>query len=37
MLAREGRTALARSCFDFLATRVALDLAGWREDDIFAH
>ena len=37
MLAREGRAALARSCFDFLATRVALDLAGWREDDIFAH
>jgi ribonuclease D len=37
MLAREGRTALARSCFEFLATRVALDLAGWREDDIFAH
>jgi len=37
MLAREGRTTLARSCFEFLATRVALDLAGWREDDIFAH
>ena len=37
MLAREGRTALAQSCFEFLATRVALDLAGWREDDIFAH
>ena len=37
MLARERRTILAKSCFDFLATRVALDLAGWREDDIFAH
>jgi len=37
MLAREGRTALAKSCFDFLPTRVALDLAGWGEVDIFAH
>jgi ribonuclease D len=37
MLAREGRAALAEACFKFLATRVALDLAGWREEDIFAH
>jgi ribonuclease D len=37
MLAREGRTALAQACFDFLPTRVALDLAGWEEVDIFAH
>ncbi len=37
MLAREGRTALAQSCFDFLPTRVALDLAGWPDHDIFAH
>jgi ribonuclease D len=37
MLAREGRTTLAKSCFDFLATRAALDLGGWHEDDIFAH
>jgi ribonuclease D len=37
MLAREGRTALARACFDFLPTRAALDLAGWEEVDIFAH
>ena len=37
MLAREGRTALAQSCFKFLATRIALDLAGWRDEDIFAH
>jgi len=37
MLAREGRTELAQSCFDFLPTRVALDLAGWEETDIFAH
>jgi len=37
MLAREGRTALAQACFDFLPTRVALDLAGWPDVDIFAH
>jgi ribonuclease D len=37
MLAREDRTALAKACFDFLPTRVALDLAGWPETDIFAH
>ena len=37
MLAREGRTALAQSCFDFLHTRTDLDLAGWSENDIFAH
>ena len=37
MLEREGRFALARSCFEFLSTRVLLDLAGWPETDIFAH
>ena len=37
MLAREGRTALAQACFDFLPVRAALDLAGWPEIDIFAH
>jgi ribonuclease D len=37
MLAREGRTEIAQSCFDFLPTRAALDLAGWDEQDIFAH
>lgn len=37
MLAREGRAELARACFDFLPTRVAIDLAGWPETDIFAH
>jgi len=37
MLAREGRTELARRLFDFLPTRSALDLAGWDEIDIFAH
>jgi ribonuclease D len=36
-LAREGRTALAAACFDFLPTRAALDLAGWAEEDIFSH
>jgi ribonuclease D len=36
-LAREGRTELAQACFDFLPHRAALDLAGWAEQDIFAH
>lgn len=36
-LAREGRTALAQACFDFLPWRAELDLAGWPETDIFAH
>jgi ribonuclease D len=37
MLAREGRTELARACFGFLPTRAELDLAGWPDTDIFAH
>lgn len=37
MLAREGRTGLAKACFDFLPARAALDLAGWEDVDIFAH
>ncbi len=37
MLAREGRTAMAQACYDFLPTRALLDLAGWPEVDIFAH
>jgi len=37
MLAREGRTALAQACFDFLPVRAELDLAGWADIDIFAH
>ena len=37
MLEREGRTELARKCFDFLPSRSALDLAGWDEIDVFAH
>ncbi|MDJ0859449.1 MAG: ribonuclease D [Dinoroseobacter sp.] len=36
-LAREGRTQLAQSCFDFLPTRAALDLQGWSEVDLFHH
>ncbi|MBK8197685.1 MAG: ribonuclease D [Acidobacteria bacterium] len=37
MLVREGRMGLARACFDFLPVRAQLDLAGWGEEDIFAH
>ncbi len=36
-LAREGRTALAQACFDFLPHRAQLDLNGWPDDDLFAH
>ena len=36
-LEREGRTALAQACFDFLPHRAVLDLAGWADQDIFAH
>ena len=36
-LAREGRTAIAQACFDFLPWRAELDLAGWPDTDIFAH
>lgn len=36
-LEREGRTAIAQACFDFLPTRAALDIAGWAESDIFSH
>ncbi|MDE2242996.1 MAG: ribonuclease D, partial [Bradyrhizobium sp.] len=37
MLAREGRSDLARACFEFLPTRARLDLEGWDTEDIFAH
>ncbi|GAB1717821.1 MAG: 3'-5' exonuclease [Nitrobacter sp.] len=37
MLAREDRSELAQACFDFLPTRARLDLAGWKDEDIFAH
>jgi ribonuclease D len=36
-LVREGRVELAQACFDFLPHRAALDLAGWADEDIFAH
>ncbi len=36
-LIREGRMAMAQACFDFLPHRAMLDLAGWGEEDIFAH
>lgn len=37
MLAREGRSELAAACFRFLPDRARLDLAGWSQEDIFAH
>jgi len=37
MLEREGRRAFADAAFGFLPTRAKLDLAGFGEDDIFAH
>jgi ribonuclease D len=37
MLAREGRSGLARECFAFLPVRAELDLAGFEDTDVFAH
>ncbi len=37
MIEREGRTELAKACFEFLPVRAELDLAGWSETDIFSH
>ena len=37
MLDREGRRAYADAAFRFLPIRARLDLAGYAEDDIFAH
>lgn len=37
MLARENRTHIAQSCFNFMATRAELDLLGWEDHDIFSH
>jgi ribonuclease D len=37
MLEREGRLELAQACFNFLPIRADLDLAGWPDEDIFAH
>ncbi len=36
-LIRENRMSLAQACFDFLPARALLDVAGWAEQDIFAH
>ena len=37
ILIREKRMELAEHCFKFLKHRVTLDLAGWNNQDIFAH
>jgi ribonuclease D len=37
LLEREGRSALAQACFDFLPARAELDLLGWAENDVFSH
>lgn len=37
MLEAEGRSELAKATFDFLPYRAELDLAGWENEDIFAH
>jgi len=37
MLVREERMELAQACFEFLPVRSRLDVAGWEDNDIFAH
>ncbi len=37
LVAREGRGDLMEACMRFLPDRAALDLAGWADEDIFAH
>ena len=37
MLQREGRSAVAETCFRFVSARAGLDLAGFEDVDIFAH
>ncbi|NBO18537.1 MAG: ribonuclease D [Proteobacteria bacterium] len=37
MIAREGRGELMQAAMDFLPFRAELDLAGWENEDIFAH
>ena len=37
MIVREGRKELLQKSFDFLPSRVKLDLAGWNDTDIFSH
>ena len=36
-LQREERVALVQACVDVLPARALLDLAGWPEQDVFAH
>jgi ribonuclease D len=36
-LQRENRAEVAGDCFRFIPARAWLDLAGWAEEDIFAH
>lgn len=37
MLESENRLELAKKCFNFIETRVELDILGWQNEDIFAH
>ena len=37
ILEREKRFELVKACFEFLPTRVDLDLKGWVDKDIFSH
>lgn len=37
MLQRSGRAGFAQAAFDFLPVRADLDLAGFEDDDLFAH
>jgi ribonuclease D len=37
ILDNEDRKVLAEKCFEFLPTRVELDLRGWIDNDIFNH
>ena len=37
MLKREGRIELALRIFEFLDTRIELDILGWDNQDIFSH
>jgi ribonuclease D len=37
LVSREGRAELMEACMRFLPDRAALDIAGWADEDIFAH
>jgi ribonuclease D len=37
MLKREERYEIAKKCFQFLPTKIKLDLLGWIDSDIFLH